>query len=310
MEFLFTTNAERLYSSLIAEVKEIVTERMKSGFMPWLLQRFEKKFYDPEEQFALPVFFVAEEDLGKTIPVYDWIGFVGSRLKFPDNIEVPSADEFDYKQNLLENIEGVFNSQNKSEEQFIVEWKGSFDWLGVYYGYKSSFRCIFIRIEKITKEEPLLAGPFGVGSVVLHELAHALMDPCCFSDLKFIRPASMNVAEVLNYCLEESLANLIAYRSIRNRSISRKTVKDIAEFMKRQPMPYALGIKMGLAQLTKHASLDFIIKSYVLKWYMAKSDKEDLAIDDYPGWWRMVKESAPFTDAELKEQYEILFSKL
>ena len=159
-------------------------------------------------------------------------------------------------------------------------------------------------------EEPLLACPFGVGSVVLHELAHALMDPGCFSDLKFARPASKDVAEALDYCLEEALANLIAYRSIRNRSISRETVRDIAEFMKRQPLPYALGIKMGLAKLTKHASLDFIIKSYVLKWYMAKSDKEDLAIDDYKGWWEMIKKSDTFTETELKEQYERLFTKL
>ena len=144
--------------------------------------------------------------------------------------------------------------------------------------------------------------------MVLHEIAHALMDPGCFSDLKFTTPASKQVADALDYCLEEALANLIAYRSIRNRSISRKTVKDIAEFMKRQPMPYALGIKMGLAQLTNHASLDFIIKSYVLKWYMAKSDQEDLAIADYKGWWDMVKKTGPFTDTELKQQYEILFS--
>ena len=308
MEFFATTNAERHYASVIKEVKEIVNDRMKSGFMPWLLQRFGKHFYDSDRQFALPVFFVSEEDLGQTIHITNWIGFVDSRLKLPDNIEVPSAGEFDYRHNLLENIERVFNPQNENEKQFIVEWKGSFDWLGLYYGFKSSLRCIFIRIEKIMKEEPLLAGPFGVSSVVLHELAHALMDPGCFSDLKFARPASKEVAEALDYCLEEALANLIAYRSIRNRSISKQTVNDIAEFMKRQPLPYALGIKMGLAQRTKYASLDFIIKSYVLKWYMAKSDKEDLAINDYTGWWGMVKKSDPFTDTELKEQYELLFS--
>ena len=160
------------------------------------------------------------------------------------------------------------------------------------------------------KEEPLLANSFGVTSVVLHELAHALMDPGSFSDLKFITPASKDVAEVLDFCLEEALANLIAYRSIRNRTISRETLRNIAEFMKHQPLPYALGIKMGLAELTKHASLDFIIKSYVLKWYMAKSDKENLAINDYIGWWRMVMKSEPFTDIELKEQYETLFTNL
>ena len=308
MEFLSTTNAERLYSSLIGEVKEFVKDRMKSGFLPWLLQRFEKKYYDSSVQFGLPVFFVAEEDLDKTIPIYDWIGFHDSALKFPDTIKVPSAGDFDYSQNLLEKIERVFNPQNENEKQFIVEWKGSFDWLGLYYGFKSSFRCVFIRIEKIMKEEPLLACHFGVGSVVLHELAHALMDAGCFSDLKFARPASKDMAEALDYCLEEALANLISYRSIRNRSISRETVRDIAEFMKRQPLPYSLGIKMGLAELTKHASLDFIIKSYVLKWYMAKSDKEDLSIDDYKSWWDMVKKTGPFTDSELKEQYQILFS--
>ena len=131
----------------------------------------------------------------------------------------------------------------------------------------------------------------------------------CFSDLKFTTPASKQVADALDYCLEEALANLIAYRSIRNRRIKKEDVRDIAEFMKHQPMPYALGIKMGLAELTKHASLDFIIKSYVLKWYMAKSDQEDLAIADYKGWWDMVKKAGPFTDIELKEQYETLFSK-
>lgn len=157
-------------------------------------------------------------------------------------------------------------------------------------------------------EEPLLACPFGVGSVVLLELAHALMDPGCFSDLKFARPASKDVAEALDYCLEEALANLIAYRSIRSRKISRETVSSIAEFMKNQHMPYSLGIKMGLAERTKHASLDFIIKSFVLKWYRAKSDKENLAIDDYKGWWGMVKKSDPFTETELKEQYERLVS--
>ena len=308
MDFLFTTAAERQYSTLIGEVKEIVNIRMKSGFIPWLLQRFEKKFYDPVRQFALPVFFVAEEDLDKSIPVYNWIGFHDSALKFPDTVKVPSAGDFDYRHNLFENIERVFNPQNENEKQFIVEWKGSFDWLGLYYGFKSSFRCIFIRIEKIMKEEPLLATPLGVGSVILHEVSHALMDPGCFSDFKFTRPASKDVAEVLDYCLEEALANLIAYRSLRNRSIKRETIRNIAEFMKKQPMPYALGIKMGLAELTKHASLDFIIKSYVLKWYMAKSDQEDLAIADYKGWWEMVKKTGSFTDTELKEQYEILFS--
>lgn len=308
MDFLSTTTAERQFSSLIEEVREIVKDRMKSGFIPWLLQRFEKKFYDPKEQFALPVLFVAEEDLDKTIPIYEWIGFRESVLKFPDTVKVPSAGDFDYRHNLLENIESVFNTKKDDEQQLVVEWKGSFDWLGLYYGFKSSFRGIFIRIEKIMKEEPWLANSFGVESVVLHELAHALMDPGCFSDLKFVRPASKDVAEVLDFCLEEALANLIAYRSIRNRSIPRGNVRDIAEFMKHQPLPYALGIKMGLAELTKHASLDFIIKSYVLKWYMAKSDKEDMAIDDYMGWWGMVKKTGAFTDTGLKEQYEILFS--
>ncbi|MCH5237912.1 MAG: hypothetical protein J1E95_08960 [Muribaculaceae bacterium] len=308
MEFLSTPNAERQYSSLIGEVKEFVKDRKKSGFLPWLLQRFEKKFYDSSVQFALPIFFVAEEDLDKTIPIYDWIGFRDSVLKFPDTVKVPSAGDFDYRHNLLENIERAFNPQNENQKQLLVEWKGSFDWLGLYYGFKSSFRCIFIRIEKIMKEVSLLSNPFGVTSVVLHEVAHALMDPGCFSDLKFTTPASKQVADVLDYCLEEALANLIAYRSIRSRKISRETVRSIAEFMKNQPMPYSLGIKMGLAERTKYSSLDFIIKSYVLKWYMAKSDKENLAIDDYKGWWGMVKKSGPFTDTELKEQYERLFS--
>lgn len=310
MEFLSTSNAEKSYSFVIEEVKEIVSARMEGGFIPWLLQRFVKKFYNPVMQFALPIFFVSEDDLGHTIPVYNWIGFVDSRLKLPDNIEVPSAGEFDYRHNMLEKIEREFNPQIENQKQFILERQGSFDWLGLYHGFKSPFRCIFIRIEKIMKEEPLLSGSFGVGSVVLHELAHALMDPGCFSDLKFISPASKDVAETLDYFMEEAMANLIAYRSIRSRSVSKETVRDIAEFMKHQPMPYAMGIKMGLARLTKHASLDFIIKSYVLKWYMAKSDKEDLAIADYKGWWDMVRKGDPFTDTELKEQYEILFSKL
>ena len=310
MEFLSTPNAATHYASVIEKVKGIVTDRMKSGFLPWLLQRFERKFYDSGVQFALPVFFVGEEDLDKTIPIYDWIGFRDSALKFPDTVKVPSASDFAYRYKKLEKIERVFNHQNGYEKHFIVEWKGSFDWLGLYYGFKSSFRCIFIRIEKIMKEEPLLACPSGVGSVMFHELAHALMDQGTHTELKFVRPASKDVAEALDFCLEEALANLIAYRSIRNRSILRKTVNDIAEFMKHQPMPYALGIKMGMAELTKHASLDFIIKSYVLKWYMAKSDNKDMSIDDYTGWWAMVKKTEPFTDTELKEQYDILFSKI
>lgn len=108
MEFLSTPNAERQCASLIEEVKAIVNDRMKSGFMPWLLQRFEKKFYDSSVQFALPIFFVAEEDLDKTIPIYEWIGFRESVLKFPDTVKVPSAGDFDYRHNLLENIERVF----------------------------------------------------------------------------------------------------------------------------------------------------------------------------------------------------------
>lgn len=307
MEFLMTLNAETLYKFQIEEVEEIITRRMTSGFFPWLLLRFADKIYKLDEQFGLPIFFVAEEDLGKTIPVTHWVGFVDTRLKLPDNITVPSAKEFDYRHNLLETVERDFNSQTEKGDGFSVEWKGSFDWLGLYYGFKSSFRCIFIRIEKIMKEEKLLSNPSGVAVVVLHELAHALMDPGCFPDLKFIRPASKKLAEALDFCMEEALANLIAYRSIRNRSIPRDTVRDIEFFMKGQPFPYALGVKMGLSEKTIHSSLDFIIKSYVLNWYMAKSVKGNLAIDDYMGWWKMVNVAEPFTDTQLKEQYKILF---
>lgn len=309
MDFLSTTNAERNYPLLLEEVKEIVKERLKVGFLPWLLKIFGKYFYNIEEQFGLPVFFVTEDDLNKTIPIYDWIGFHDSALKFPVSINVPSAGDFNYRENLLENMWGILNSQDENEFSWVLEWKGSFDWLGLYYGFKSPFRCIFIRIEKIMKEESLLAHPCGVASVVFHELAHALMDPGPFSGLNFIRPASEQVAKALDYCLEEALANLIAYRAIRNRTISRKTVNQIAEFMKHQPLPYALGIKMGLAQLTKHSSLDFIIKSYVEKWYMAKSPKEKWPIDDYKWWWKKIITPVPFTDIELKEQIEILFAK-
>lgn len=307
MEFLSTREAERQYAATISDVKEIVKERMEVGFFPWLLRGF-SKYYNVDDQFALPVFFVTEGDLGHTIPVTEWIGFVDTRLKLPDDIEIPSPHEFDYRHNLLEDAEGLLNSQMKNEEQIVVEWKGSFDRLGLYYGFKSSFRCIFIRIEKIMKEVKLLSSPSGVASVVMHELSHALMDPGCFPDFKFVRPASEKVAETIDYFLEEALANLIAYHSMRHWHITKAAVRDIAEFMKGQPKPYALGIKMGLVNSTKYSSPNFVIKSYVLKWFMAKSDKESLAIDDYRGWWVMVNKAGPFTDTELREQYKMLFS--
>lgn len=326
MEFYLTPAATTYFNFPVKQTIEIVKERMKKGFFPWLLNPF-KRIYDVDAQFELPVFFVCEEDLGTSMPIHDWqickeedyvratdisVAEKSAFLNLPELVSIPDAHKFDYERNgRLINPE-ILDSQNSEGQPGlrIEKQEGSFDWLGLYYGFRASLRCIFIRIEKIMLEKKGLANPFGVASIVIHELAHALMDSPLAEDLLFTMPVDPDLAASLGYYMEEAMANLIAYRSIRGRDVSRGTVADIAQFMKHQPFPYALGLRMGEAERTMYSSLDFIIKSYVLKWYNAKNLERKLGIGNCNEWFRMVFDENQFRDTDLKTQYDILFVKI
>lgn len=319
MEFYLSPAATGYFNIPIQHTVEIVKERMSRGFFPWLMQQFKRK-YDIVAQFDLPVFFVCENDLGESLRIPDWHICVNDgyepagastksvALNLPEYIKIPDEAAFNYNHNgrLIEPQMLQVREEELPPAIMLEKKEGSFDWYGLYYGYQASYRCIFIRIEKIMLEEPLLANAYGVASVVLHELAHALMDTHDEPNLRFTLPVKKELGLSLYYYVEEAMANLIAYRAIRGREVARGIIDDIALFMEGQPFPYALGVRMGKAKRIQYSSLDFIIKSYVLKWYSAKQG-ESTGIGDCGKWYGMIYAGAHFTDLDLKEQYQTLF---
>ena len=223
-------------------------------------------------------------------------------LQIPAEGSIPTPSDFDYRHYEFSPENGL----NDNPQPIVVERVGSFDWLGIYYGFNAAYRRIFIRIDKILAE-PFLNDAFGVASVVLHELAHALMDTKP-TELKFETPVSRKNADTLDFYMEEAMANLIAYRSIRSRVINKDKVEKIAHFMMSQPAPYALGVKMGIAKNTRYSSLDFIIKSYVRDWYLAKCEHHHMAIKDLTTWVKLISIPTSFTDVDLKDQIQNLFT--
>lgn len=322
MEFYLTPNATAYFTEPIRDAIDIVKGKMVNGFFPWLMTPFKKK-YPIEAQFDLPIFFVCENDLGKSMWIPEWhickpekyehaIDYTGPgksiALNLPEYVEIPNPHSFDYEQNGRLIDPKILRSLN-AEDSLVLDVKtrvGSFDWLGLYYGFEGPLKGIFIRIEKIMRKEEDIANDYGVAVIVLHELAHALMDTRNSSELKFTAPVNRDLADSLSYYMEEAMANLVAYRSIRGREVSNDTVRRIARFMSGQPFPYSLGLRMGQATVTRHSSLDFLIKSYVLKWYDAKDGKT--GIGDCRKWYELIYEEKPFTDSDLEEQCEILFS--
>lgn len=325
MEFYLSPSATDYFNMPIQHAVGIVKEKMTKGFFPWLLNPFKRK-YDVEVQLDLPVFFVCAKDLGKSLRLPEWhvcredkyqpaSDITGTErsvaLSLPEYVEIPDEGSFAYERNGHLIDTQIIKAENEKVQpgQLLESRKGSFDWLGSYYGFMASYRCIFVRIDEIMLEEPRLAHPWGVASVILHELAHALMDTLEKPDLRFMVPVRKELAHSLDYYVEEAMANLIAYRSIRGRDVPCAGIENISVFMESQPFPYALGVKMGKAHRTRNSSLDFIIKSYILKWYNAKKC-EATGIGDCRKWYEMIYDGKPFTDTDIKEQYETLFVKL
>ena len=311
MKFYFSPEVVSEYFFEAEQTVEIVESRMKQGFIPWLLNVF-KRHYKIERQFDLPILFVTDEDLGRNMDEICWHLQEKTRrfnaidehemCQIPAEGRIPSPSNFDYRHYEF-SLENEFNA---SEQPIVVERVGSFDWLGIYCGFNSPYRRIFIRIDKIL-EEPCLKDSFGVASVVLHELGHALMDTKS-TVLKFETPVSQKNGNTLDFYMEEAMANLFAYRAIRGRNFKRGSAVGIAWFMMRQPAPYALGVKMGMAKTTRYSSLDFIIKSYIRNWYLAKCDHHHMAIKDLAAWVKLISTPSFFTDNDLKDQIHTLFT--
>lgn len=244
-------------------------------------------------------------------------------VNLPDDIHVPEAVSFEYKHR---DIEKIFKQISETQDDlgytndndlFPIEKSVSHDWVGVYYGYRTSLRCIFIRIEKILSD-PLLNGSasylsgndhIGTSCIILHELYHAMTDenmPALKTvPMIFKEGCDMKIAELIRYVMEESMANLFAFRSIQNIFLQRRDLIDIARFMESQPFPYALGKRIGEAKKTLQSLLDFTFKQYLTKWYRAKTGV--IPVTDYRSWCRLILQKDPFTDVNIKQQIQSLF---
>ena len=236
-------------------------------------------------------------------------------LNLPERIYIPDTQQFGYKSNHISNFfEQMSNPASLDNPNLNIEFNnteilGSTDWLGIYCNFRSKFRCIFVRIEKIM-DEPLLNNSIGVASVILHEIGHVVMDSPKYSSLEFSSPTSPKVAEALRYVLEEALANLIAYRCIRTKGLDKKSpyIERIAKFMdSQQPFPYSLGVKLGDATSSiPGRPIDQEIKSYILNWFKAKMGSPYL-IKDVSGWVKLILGKSHYTSNDLKAQYNMLF---
>ena len=245
-------------------------------------------------------------------------------VNLPGEIQVPDAGSFDYKYRDIEEVirqisEAKEDSGRKNEDILIfMEKSVSHDWIGMYYGYESPLRCIFIRIEKILSN-PFLNGSasygsgmnhIGASSIILHEIYHAMTDENMpkvriITPMRFKDGCDMKIADLISYVMEESMANLFAFRSIRNRFLQKNDLKDIAQFMDSQPFPYALGKRIGEAKKTLHSSLDICLRQYLTKWYRAKAGC--IPVTDYRSWCRLILQEDPFTDVNIKKQIQSLF---
>lgn len=242
-------------------------------------------------------------------------------VNLPYDIQVPEAVSFDYNHR---DIEKIFKQISETRDDlwykndndlFPIEKSVSHDWVGMYYGYETSLRCIFIRIEKILSDPflkgsaPYLSGMDHIGTscIILHELYHAMTDERALKTLPMIfkEGCDMNIAELIRYVMEESMANLFAFRSIRNRFLQRRDLIEIAGFMESQPFPYALGKRIGDAKKTLQNSLDFSFQQYLTKWYRAKTGV--IPVTDYRSWCRLILQKDPFTDVNIKQQIQSLF---
>ncbi|MDE6809370.1 MAG: hypothetical protein K2J42_04705 [Muribaculaceae bacterium] len=319
MEFYLTPNATSYYPTPLSQTIWIIDKSIQHDFSIIFSQSNLGNSYNINEQLDIPVFFVTEEDLGKVIPDTEFkiIESKGATFKLPEKIHIPNERQFGYKADKIEQIfkrwtdqkalqnpnNGImFNSDNLKE---------SSDWLGLYCGFGSHLRCIFIRIDKIMAE-PLLNNSIGVASVVIHELGHAMMDDLTKNtpfDLKFSQIVFPSIPNLLYYILEESLANLIAYRCIVKKvDKSSPYVANIMHFMRSiQPFPYSLGVKMGEAEPTSAmGSISREIQAYIRNWYRAK---KGAPICDVITWARLVLDKPSFTADDLKEQCKTLFNK-
>lgn len=378
MEYYFSVEASGYFPNLIEDVVGLVDERMQEGFIPWLTNVLYGKRYAEYLHFDLPIFFIAENDLGKVIPIYNWFVVTnrrivpprkrrlypsivfpkerytrGSRIvpatmvqgatsylsyffpdsyvleeeqsvRLPDAIQVPEPGGFDYKHKDVEEIlrqiaENRDDFNPNSHRTFLpIEKSVSCDWVGKYYGYETPLRCIFIRIEKILSD-PFLNGSaspesfgmnhVGTSCIILHEIFHAMVDEkmpkTVRTPMMFEYGCHKHVANLINYVMEESMANLFAYRSIRNRFIQKEDLRGVARFMDFQPFPYALGKRIGEAEKTLRSSLDLWFKQYLTKWYRAKTGH--IPIADYRSWCRLILQNPPFTDVDVRQQIRSLF---
>ena len=136
-------------------------------------------------------------------------------VNLPGEIQVPDAGSFDYKHRDIEEvIRQISETQDdlgsKNDESLLFTEKSvSHDWVGMYYGYETPLRCIFIRIEKILSN-PLLNGSesygsgmnhIGASSIILHEIYHAMTDEKMpemrISPMIFKDGGDMNIANLI-----------------------------------------------------------------------------------------------------------------
>lgn len=322
MEYYLTLNAT-VYKFDIDKAVEIVDHQIQEGFIPWLISKI------PDEpiyhKFDLPIFFVTENDLGKTVDLKDWqvvthrtfleptsknfflkdiftilprpwyssdcilapgMSIYGDTrdiaVDIPEKVNIPKASEFEYPN--LELPQGSVKNDNDSHKQdefYPVEIKCSSDWIGIYYSYNSSYRCIIIRIEQILRHNSIYT-PHGIASTILHELCHALLD-CNSSCLKFKSSVSNSIVDLISFYMEEAMANMFSFRALRSRSFNKRHLDYIYKFMLTQPFPYALGGRLAATQKIS----DFTIQSYILKWYKAKYGI--LCIDDWKTWLKQIR---------------------
>lgn len=311
-QFLLTPNALSICKSELPEIYSIISDRTTQGFFPFVHNVSRAREYGMMTWDRLPIYFVTDNDLGKTININDCIvalpldnGTITMvspkrhlEVIVPKYIESFNLDKILDVANERGNRDGQTEGELELTELIkLHHYSGVKDsnWLGLYEGGYFLFgnTSIFIRIDKI-KSNNLLNSPIGIASVILHEMGHAIMD----NDENF-----QKLPRVIKHLVEEPLANYIALRCLRSRRSKRdkNDISNVEQFMRSQRSPYPLGVKIANAQ---GKQLDFIGKTYILRWIKAKKSSP---IRNLLRWVYLVNNTPSFTDSDLKDQIKCLF---
>lgn len=290
LRFHASKDADRLFNNEIRATIVEFDKRVKNGFIPWLLNQ--NGLHGINHSIIL-VIFITQTDIAKKIAESHYVNeiYLGGEYKYEERKLYDNQfhrSVYDINGNLIWSgtvVENTYTTQlppvdalkgeieldsaiNELSEDNVVSVNSSYrEWLGLYTG--EEYPIIFIRADKTCAVREFSNIPTtGLLTVLLHEFAHATMDINRDCNTIFTRISESCVgyqmAKVLTYAQNESLANAFAYRAIRNRAVTKRSAEflQVKQFMESQPFVYALGTQFG-------AMSDFALKTIILMWINA-----------------------------------------